>query len=137
MYYIVLNTATPEPEIHSVDTEKADKDFQDIAMEIVGTDYLESVTPRGLEGAFGFYMDENAISKGLQINPTASVLYESHIHGHCINGSAVIGKWQCECGEYYLDFMNENELNKVKKMISDRIKEYMIKWGQEKGGNEA
>ncbi len=97
--------------------------------------YMECVTPRGLYGEYGFYMDEEALRHQKPLNCIASALYNyegnkesgkiSIEDFHPIVGDAVIGKWRMgQEGAPCLDYVDENDFE----IITEYIKKAMAAW---------
>ena len=54
--------------------------------------WVEHVRPRGLPSPYCMYVDEEGLLKGLPMNPIASQLYQTYIHGCAIKGTAIMFK---------------------------------------------
>lgn len=93
----------------------------EIAKKELNTDCAEQVMPVGLNGEFGFYIDDNAIESQHDINPVASILYGTPDHGHPIMGDAFIGKLERDSLGACLGLMDDEQLEKVILLINEAI----------------
>jgi hypothetical protein len=86
--------ATTQGIVSIVDVSKNPGDFlyAKLAHEIGGS-LVERVSPMGLKKPYCMFVDEEGLLKeNPVVNPLASYLYGSHIHGHPIVGDVLFGK---------------------------------------------
>ena len=85
---------------------------------VIGCDTVEFVNPQLLERPYALAVDEEGLLKGVTyINPVASYLYKTHIHGNPIVGVAVLIKLvNTDDGPDYV-FLQKDEAEKMKSMF--------------------
>ena len=113
-YAVVLHT---DGKNELLDVSKEER-FISALYSIIGCDIVEFVKPQLLERPYAIVVDEEGLLKGTSfINPVASHLYKTHIHGSPIVGIAVLVKLiDTPFGPDY-DFLQKDEAEKMKSMF--------------------
>lgn len=113
-YAVVLHT---DGENEIIDMTK-ERQVLPALYSIIGCDIVEFVNPQLLERPYALAVDEEGLLKGAAyINPAASYLYKTHIHGSPIAGVAVLIKLaDTDDGPDYV-FLQKDEAEKMKSML--------------------
>lgn len=81
----------------------------------IGCELIDIVRARRLPEPYVMVVDDMGIMRGLPVNPRASLLYGTDVHGNPICGDAVILREELdpESGEMELKGLNEDDVLKV------------------------
>ena len=130
-YYIKLNSQ-PTSELFVIEMAPEGKKLSQISNEGLNTQWIEQVMPVGLKGKFGFYMDEEALSKPIKNgNFIASLLYGTPVHGHPIMGDAYLGELVQDEEGASLGFMDNESLEMAKELIESALNTFRFAKGEE------
>lgn len=126
MFYARLHTK--DPFLDFINKEEGES-LHDVAEKFINrkpedpTLFIETVSPQGFHGLYGFLMDDEAMQYQPEVNPIATALYNMTLDGdwHPIMGNAVVGKWVLTDDGPILDYLDEEDYKQVNRFICDAV----------------
>lgn len=109
---------TPDSEIEAIEIKDATYSLRNL---IKGCP--EHIRPRRLKPPYCFFIDDNGLMKGLEVNPAGSYLYETDIHGHPVVGNIFFMKEIKHCNSYSIVGLSDDEVKEIMQIISNALKE--------------